>query len=65
MTGSAGLSEVSLVIYDLEQFSNERDHIQAIIEENFWLFREQYNLVSADKPFTASLLEYTYILYYT
>ena len=26
------------------------------------MFGEQYNLVSADKPFTTSLLEYTYIL---
>ena len=50
------------LIYDLEQFANERDHIQAIIEENYWLFGEQYNLVSADKPSTTSLLEYTYIL---
>ena len=50
------------LIYDLERFTNERDHIQAIIEENYWLFGEQYNLVSADKPFTTSLLEYTYIL---
>lgn len=50
------------LIFDLEQFTNERDHIQAIIEENYWLFGEQYNLVSADRPFTTSLLEYTYIL---
>ena len=50
------------LIYDLERFTNERDHIQAIIEENYWLFGEQYNLVSTDKPFTTSLLEYTHIL---
>lgn len=50
------------LIYDLEPFTNERDHIQTIIEENYWLFGEQYNLVTADKPFTTSLLEYTYIL---
>ena len=50
------------LVYELESFTNERDHIQAIIEENYWLFGEQYNLVSADKPFTTSLLEYTYIL---
>lgn len=50
------------LVYDLEKFTNERDHIQAIIEDNYWLFGEQYNLVSADKPFTTSLLEYTYIL---
>lgn len=50
------------LIYDLERFTNEREHIQAIIEENYWLFGEQYNLVSADKPFTSSLLEYSYLL---
>lgn len=50
------------LVYELEKFTNERNHIQAIIEENYWLFGEQYNLVSADKPFTISLLEYTYLL---
>lgn len=50
------------LVYELEQFTNERDHIQTIIEENYWLFGEQYSLVSADKPFTTALLEYTYIL---
>ena len=50
------------LVYELEKFTNERDHIQTIIEENYWLFGEQYNLVTADKPFTASLLEYTYVL---
>lgn len=50
------------LVYELESFTNERDHIQKIIEENYWLFGEQYNLVSADKPFTSLLLEYTYVL---
>lgn len=50
------------LVYELEPFTNERDHIQKIIEENYWLFGEQYNLVTADKPFTTSLLEYTYLL---
>ena len=50
------------LVYELESFTNERNHIQAIIEENYWLFGEQYNLVSADKPFTTSLLEFTYVL---
>jgi len=50
------------LIFDLEKFTNERNHIQRIVEENYWLFGEQYNLVSADKPFTTALLEYTYLL---
>ena len=50
------------LVYELGPFTNERDHIQKIIEENYWLFGDQYNLVTADKPFTTSLLEYTYLL---
>ncbi|MCQ2171324.1 MAG: ATP-binding protein [Bacteroidales bacterium] len=50
------------LVYELEPFTTEREHIQKIVEENYWMFGEQYNLVTADKPFTASLLEYTYLL---
>lgn len=54
-----GLKEL---VYDFEKFTTERDHIQKIIEENYWLFGEQYNLVSADIPFTSALMKYTYLL---
>lgn len=50
------------IVYDLEKFANERDHIQKIIEQNYWLFGEQYSLVTADKPFETALMEYAYIL---
>ena len=50
------------LVKDNEKFTTERDHIQKIIEENYWLFGEQFNLVTADKPFTAALMEYTYKL---
>ncbi|SFQ78189.1 hypothetical protein [Flavobacterium akiainvivens] len=46
------------LIYDLEEFTNERDHIQKVIEENYWLFGEQYHLVSADKNFETVLNNY-------
>lgn len=36
------------LVFDLVKFTNERDHIQVIIEDNYWLFGEQYHLVSAD-----------------
>ncbi len=26
------------LVYDLVKFTNERDHIQKIIEQNYWLF---------------------------
>lgn len=50
------------LVYKLEKFTTERDHIQKIIEENYWLFGEQYSLVTADAPFTKALMEYTYLL---
>lgn len=51
------------IIYDLDKYANERDHIQKIIEANYWLFGEQYHLASADKTMTHALEEYNYILY--
>lgn len=48
------------LVYDLKKFTNERDHIQKVVEENYWLFGEQYHLVSADKNFELALSEYRY-----
>ena len=50
------------LVFDLKKFTTERDHIQEIIEENYWLFGEQYNLVSADQTFENALSEYLYIV---
>lgn len=46
------------LVFELETFTNERDHIQKIIENNYWLFGEQYHLVSADKNFETALNNY-------
>lgn len=46
------------LIYELEKFTNEREHIQKVIEDNYWLFGEQYHLVSADKNFEIVLNNY-------
>lgn len=50
------------LVYDLTKFTTEREHIQKVIEKCFWLFGEQYNLVSADTTFEKALAEYIYIL---
>lgn len=50
------------IVYDLDKFANEREHIQKIVEKCYWLFGEQYSMVTADETFEKSLLEYTYIL---
>jgi hypothetical protein len=50
------------LIYENETFANERDHIQKVISENYWLFGEEFHLVTADKNFEAALFEYLYIV---
>lgn len=50
------------LVYELNKFTNERDHIQKVIESNYWLFGEQYNLVTADKNFEKALKGYIYAL---
>ena len=51
------------IVYDMTQFANERDHIQKIVQQHFWLFGEQYNLASADMRMQKALENYTNILY--
>lgn len=46
------------LIYKLETFTTERDHIQKVIENNYWLFGEEFHLVSADKNFEIVLNNY-------
>ncbi|MBZ4037302.1 ATP-binding protein [Flavobacterium sp. 17A] len=49
---------LKLLVFDLKKFTDERNHIQKIIEENYWIFGEQYHLVSADKNFEILLNNY-------
>lgn len=43
--------------------ANERDHLQKLIERHYWLFGEQYNLVTAEEQkFEEALRRYTYLL---
>ncbi|GAA4794939.1 ATP-binding protein [Olivibacter ginsenosidimutans] len=50
------------LVFDLKRFTTERDHIQRVIEENYWLFGEQYHLASADKHFEYLLSAYLFII---
>lgn len=56
------IERLKLLVNDLEKFTTERDHIQKIMEKCFWLFGEQFNLVSADVTFERALANYTYVL---
>lgn len=46
------------IVFDMTSFANERDHIQKIVEQHFWLFGEQYHLLTADKNMRTSLQEF-------
>ena len=50
------------LVFDLKQFTNERDHIQHAIAENYWLFGEQFHLVTANEGFENLLSNYLYII---
>jgi hypothetical protein len=49
---------IKTLVFDIEKFVTERDHIQKVIENNYWLFGEQYHLASADKNFEIALNNY-------
>ncbi len=50
------------LIFDLEIFTNERDHIQKVVENNYWIFGEQYHLISADRKVETLLSNYLYFI---
>lgn len=52
------IDRLKTLIYDNTKFTNERDHIQKIIEQNYWLFGEEYNLVAADERLDTVLNKY-------
>lgn len=53
---------LKLLVNNLKKFTTERHQIQTIVESNFWLFGDSYQLVSADKTFEKALSAYTYVL---
>lgn len=56
------INTLKVLVYDLEKYTNERDHIQKVIESNYWLFGEQYHLVTADDSFEILLHNYLHFV---
>ncbi|MDD5463820.1 MAG: ATP-binding protein [Candidatus Moranbacteria bacterium] len=52
------IETIKTLVFDLKKFTTERDHIQKIIESNYWLFGEQFHLTSADESFEKMLSNY-------
>lgn len=53
---------LKLLVFDLRKFTTERGQIQTIVENNYWLFGESYQLVTADEPFEKLLTKYICVL---
>lgn len=51
------------VVFDYTDYANKRYHVQKIVEQHYWLFGEQYNLVTADQRMQKALANYLNILY--
>ena len=49
------IEKLKQIVFDMSRFANERYHIQKIMEHCFWLFGEQYHLLTADKSLKTSL----------
>lgn len=61
----AVVEELKRIVFDGLTFANERKHIQKLIEQHFWLFGEQYHLLTADKNLTTSLHKFEQITKYS
>lgn len=57
------IQRLKYLVLDGEKYATEVDHIQPFIEKNYWLFGEQYYLVTAEEPdFEEALRRYLYVL---
>ncbi|MBD2341462.1 ATP-binding protein [Calothrix sp. FACHB-156] len=57
------IEELKSLVFNKELNANERDHIQKFIENHYWIFGEQYHLVTAaEQKFEKALRRYIYHL---
>ena len=56
------MNQLRDIVCSNEKFKSERANIRKIIEENFWIFGEQYSLVYGDDNFQKGLNKYLHIL---
>ena len=58
------VEDLKALVFQKDLNANEVNHIQGFIEKHYWLFGEQYNLVTAAEPnFEEALKRYTYYLH--
>jgi hypothetical protein len=58
------VSRLKQLVHDRDVKANEPDHVQKLVENHYWLFGEQYHLVTAAEPsFEEALRRYVHILH--
>lgn len=59
----SAIEDLKQLVFNKDLKANEIDHIQKMIESHYWIFGEQYNLVTAAEPnFEEALRRYMYLL---
>ncbi|WP_218080480.1 ATP-binding protein [Anthocerotibacter panamensis] len=57
------INELKELVFNKAMNANERDHIQKFIEKHYWIFGEQYHLITAAEPkFEKALRRYIFHL---
>ena len=57
------IEQLKKLVFNTSENITEVDHIQPFIENNYWIFGEQYHLVTAEEPdFEEALRRFRYIL---
>lgn len=60
----AAIEDLKQLVFNSELKANEVDHVQKMIESHYWIFGEQYNLVTAAEPnFEEALRRYMHYLH--
>jgi hypothetical protein len=57
------INQLKELVFNKDLKANERDHLQIMIDEHYWIFGEQYHLLtSTEAKFDTALRNYTYLL---
>lgn len=57
------IDKLKELVFNHDLKANERDHLQKVIEDHYWIFGEQYSLVcAAEDKFEKALRKYLYLL---
>lgn len=56
------IADFKELLFNKKRYVNEIDHIQKFVEQHYWMFGEQYHLVTAEEPsFEEALRRFRYI----